>query len=41
MKEATYKLKNIEIYISTEYVFYNMYLCKKVYFGCGIILLNE
>ena len=33
------KLKNITIILSNAYVFYNMYLTKKVYFGCRIIKL--
>ena len=37
MKEAIYKIKNIEFYLSIAYIFFNMYLCIKVYFGCKII----
>ena len=41
LKEAVYKLKNIEVSIQTAYIFYNIYLCKKVYFRCRIMILND
>ena len=37
--EAIHKLKNIIIITSIIYVFYNMYLIKKVYFRCKIVKL--
>ena len=42
--EAIYKLKNTTIVASTACIYYNMYLIKKVYFGCrvlGITLQQE
>ena len=41
MSEAIFKLKNTEIVIATAYLYYNMYLITKVYFGYGIIYLTE
>ena len=41
MVEAIFKLKNTEIVVPTAHLYYNMYLIKKVYFGCGIIHLSE
>ena len=41
MKEAIGKLKNTVIFVSTASMYYNMYLCKKVYFGSGVFTLNE
>jgi len=40
MKEAIHKLANTEIMASTAHIFYNAYLIKKVYFGCGIVTLE-
>ena len=40
MKEAIGRLKNTSIMISTAPMYYNIYLSKKVYFGCGIFALN-
>ena len=37
MLEAMYKLKNTTIVVSTASMYYNMYLIKKVYFGCGVM----
>ena len=37
MLEAMYKLKNATMVVSTASMYYNMYLIKKVYFGCGVI----
>ena len=41
MKEATYKLRNVEIAAPIAYLYYNAYMIKKVYFGCGILSLSE
>jgi hypothetical protein len=41
MKEAIGRLKQTEIVVSTAAMYYNMYLSKKVYFGCGIVALTE
>ena len=41
MLEAVAKIRVMDIFPSTAYMFYNMYLCKKVYFGCGIISIND
>ena len=41
MKEATYKLRNIEIATSTAHLYYNAYLIKKAYFGTGVLTLSE
>ena len=41
MVEAIFKLKNTEIVVPTAHLYYNMYLIKKVYFGCSIIHLSE
>ena len=41
LKETIHKLKNIEVLIQMVCIFYNMYLCKKVYFRCGRIMLTE
>ena len=41
MRKAIFKLKNTEIVITTVYLYYNMYLITKVYFGCSIIHLTE
>ena len=41
MKEAIGKLKNAVVIVSTASMYYNMYLCKKVYFGCGVLYLNR
>jgi len=40
MKEAIHKLANTEILAATAHIFYNAYLIKKVYFGCGIMTLE-
>ena len=39
--EMMHKLKSITITSSNAYVFYNMYLIKKVYFRCGVISLRS
>ena len=39
--EAVFKLKNTKIVVPTAYLYYNMYLIKKVYFGCEIVHLTE
>ena len=41
LKEAIHELKDIEVVIPIAYIFHNVYLCKKVYFGCRIIILTE
>ena len=41
MIEAIFKLKNTEIVVTTAHLYYNMYLIKKVYFGCSIVHLSE
>jgi len=41
MKEVIWKLKNTTIVILTALLYYNMYLIKKLYFGCGIFTINE
>ena len=41
MREAVYKLRNIEIATSTAHLFYNAYLIKKAYFGSGVITIPE
>ena len=41
IKEVIGKLKTIEVKSATAYIFYNMYLSKKVYFGCGIVSLID
>ena len=41
IKEAIEKLKTIEVKSATAYIFYNVYLSKKVYFGCIIISLTD
>ena len=41
MMESVAKIKVMEIYPATVYVFFNMYLIKKVFFGCGIVDINE
>ena len=38
--EAMGKLRNITITTTNAYTFYNMYLTKKVYFGCGVVKLS-
>jgi len=40
MLEAMYKLKNTTMVISTASMYYNMYLIKMVYFGCGVMSLT-
>jgi len=39
MQEALYKLKSIPLSIANTYMYYNMYLMRKVYFRCGIITI--
>jgi len=39
MQEALCKLKSVLLSIANAYMYYNMYLMRKVYFGCGIITL--
>ena len=39
--ESVAKIKLMETYPSTAYVFFNMYLRRKVCFGCGITSINE
>ena len=41
MKEAIYKLRNIEIAALVASLYYNAYLIKKVYFGSGVLSLSE
>jgi len=41
MIEAVFKLKNTKIVVPTAHLYYNMYLIKKVYFGCRIVHLTE
>jgi len=41
MREAVFKLSNIEIVPATAHIFYNAYLTKKVYFGSGIFTISE
>ena len=41
MKEAIGKLKNALVMVSTASMHYNVYLCKKVHFGCGVLHLNR
>jgi len=41
MKEATYKLRNVEIAAPVAHLYYNAYLIKKVYFGSGVLMLTE
>ena len=41
MKEAIYKLRNIEIAAPIAHLYYNAYLIKKVYFGSGVMSLTE
>jgi len=41
IKEVIGKLKTIEVKSATAYIFYNMYLSKKVYFRYGIITLTD
>ena len=41
MLEAMYKLKNATMVVSTASMYYNMYLIKKVYFGCGVISITS
>jgi len=41
MKDAISKLKNTTIATSTASIYYNMYLIKKVYYGCGILTINK
>lgn len=41
MKEAIGKLKNVVVMVSTASMCYNMRLCKKVCFGCGVLCLNR
>ena len=41
MKEAIYKLRNIEIATSTAHLYYNAYLIKKIYFGSRVLTLSE
>jgi len=41
MKEAIYKLRNIEIAVPVASLYYNAYLIKKVNFGSGVLSLTE
>ena len=41
LKEVIHKIKNIEISTAIIHIFYNMYLFRKVYFGYGIVAINE
>ena len=41
MKDAISKLKHTEIFVSTASMYYNMYLCKKVFYGSGIVSINK
>ena len=41
MKDAIGSLKNTTMAVSTASMYYNMYLIKKVYYGCGILKLND
>jgi len=41
MLEAMYKLKNATMVVSTASMYYNIYLIKKVYFGCGVMSITS
>ena len=41
MRKATAKLKNTIIKLQITYIFFNVYLIKIVYFGCGIVEIND
>ena len=41
MKDAIGSLKNTTMAVSTASMYYNMCLIKKVYYGCGILKLND
>ena len=41
MREAIFKLNNTNMVASNASMYYNMYLIKKVYFGCGVININQ
>ena len=41
MMESVAKIKKMDIYPSTAYIFFNIYLYRKVYFGCGIVNMND
>ena len=41
MMELVVKIKKIDIYPSIAYIFFNMYLCRKVYFGYSIVDMND
>ena len=41
MKEAIYKLRNIEIAAPIAHLYYDAYLIKKIYFGSGVMSLTE
>ena len=38
--EAIYKLKNTIIAVYNAYMYYNMYLIKKVYFRCRVMSIS-
>jgi len=40
MLEVIHKLRNIAIIVPIAYMYYNMYLIKKVYFGCGVFSIT-
>ena len=40
MLEAIHKLRNMAIIVPTVYMYYNMYLIKKVYFGCEVFSIT-
>ena len=41
MKQAIHKIKNIDIKVAIAYTFYNIYLCRKVYFRYRIVLITD
>ena len=41
MKESIAKLNNTKMHLNMIYMYFNAYLMKSVYFGCGIIVLNK
>ena len=41
MMESVAKIKVMEIYPAIAYAFFNVYLSKKVFFGCGIVDINK
>ena len=41
IRESVTKIESMEIHPATAYIFFNMYLSKKVFFGCGIFVLID